>query len=434
MVEKMSKINWKLPEMVSGAYKPLFNSDKRYIVYKGSRGSGKSEAVGIKIIYDIVTKPYINWLILRRYANTNRQSTFALLEKVANRMGVSGLFSFNASLPEITYNPTGQKILFRGADKPLSITSITVKTGNLCRLFVEEAYQLENEETFNVVDESLRGHISDPNGFYQTVLAFNPWNENHWLKRRFFDEDTKESDSLAITTTYKDNPFLDEQYVQRLLEMKKNNPNRARVAVDGEWGVSEGLIFDGLFDQKYFSMESIAKLPKKVGLDFGFKHDPTAGVFMAIDTQKRVVYIYDEFYQQGMLTQHIAQALAKHKAYGLPVVADSAEQRLIAELANVYNVPNISAAHKGKDSVVQGIQFMQSYHFVIHPDVKGLFEEMSTYVYDKDKLGNWINKPKDANNHAIDALRYAMESFIFVSNNHYMSYQERAQAVKNLGL
>ena len=142
MVNKMSKINWKLPEMVSGAYKPLFNSKKRYIVYKGSRGSGKSEAVGIKVIYDIITKPYVNWLILRRYANTNRQSTFALLEKVANRMGVGVMFSFNASLPEITYNPTGQKILFRGADKPLSITSITVKTGNLCRLFVEEAYQL----------------------------------------------------------------------------------------------------------------------------------------------------------------------------------------------------------------------------------------------------------------------------------------------------
>ena len=430
----MTTVNWKLPEMVSNAYAPLFNSKKRYIAYKGSRGSGKSEATATKVIYDIVTKRYVNWLVLRRYANTNRQSTFTLIQKVATRMGVAKLFQFNGSLPEITYKPTGQKILFRGADKPLSITSISVETGNLCRAWLEECYQFELEDTFDTIDESLRGKIADPDGFYQTILTFNPWNENHWLKRRFFDEETKESDSLAITTTYKDNPFLDEQYVQRLLEMKKNNPNRARVAVDGEWGVSEGLIFDGLFDQKYFSMESIAKLPKKVGLDFGFKHDPTAGVFMAIDTQKRVVYIYDEFYQQGMLTQHIAQALAKHKAYGLPVVADSAEQRLIAELANVYNVPNISAAHKGKDSVVQGIQFMQSYHFVIHPDVKGLFEEMSTYVYDKDKLGNWINKPKDANNHAIDALRYAMESFIFVSNNHYMSYQERAQAVKNLGL
>lgn len=433
MVNKMSKINWKLPEMVSGAYKPLFNSDKRYIVYKGSRGSGKSEAVGIKVIYDIITKPYVNWLILRRYANTNRQSTFALLEKVANRMGVGGLFSFNASLPEITYNPTGQKILFRGADKPLSITSITVKTGNLCRLFVEEAYQLENEETFNVVDESLRGHISDPNGFYQTVLAFNPWNENHWLKRRFFDNNGMSNNMLAMTTTYRDNPFLDDQYVEMLLNMKKTNPNRARVAVEGEWGISEGLVFDGLFEQRDFSMEDIASLPKAVGLDFGFKHDPTAGEFMAIDQKNRVVYVYDEFYQQGMLTQAIAQALAQHKAFGLPIIADSADQRLITELA-LNGVPNIRPTGKGKDSIIQGIQFMQSYHFVIHPRVKGLWEEMNTYIYDKDKQGNWLNKPKDENNHACDSLRYAMSLFVFYHAGKYDSYQQRAQEIKNLGL
>ena len=112
----------------------------------------------------------------------------------------------------------------------------------------------------------------------------------------------------------------------------------------------------------------------------------------------------------------------------------SAEQRLTTELASVYGVPNLRTAGKGKDSVIQGVQYMQSYHYVIHPNVKGLLSEMNTYVYDKDKLGNWLNKPKDENNHAIDALRYAMEQYMFVANNHYMSYQERAQAVKNLGL
>src|SRR5699024_8944283 len=140
----MTTVDWKLPDMVSNAYAPLFNSKKRYIAYKGSRGSGKSEATATKVIYDIVTKRYVNWLVLRRYANTNRQSTFTLIQKVATRMGVDNLFQFNGSLPEITYKPTGQKILFRGADKPLSITSISVETGNLCRFWVEESYQLED--------------------------------------------------------------------------------------------------------------------------------------------------------------------------------------------------------------------------------------------------------------------------------------------------
>ncbi|MDG6574645.1 terminase large subunit, partial [Staphylococcus aureus] len=177
----------------------------------------------------------------------------------------------------------------------------------------------------------------------------------------------------------------------------------------------------------------MAALPKAVGLDFGFKHDPTAGEFMAIDQQNRVVYIYDEFYQQGMLTQQIAEAIGQHKGYGLQITADSAEQRLISELSGVYGVPNIIGAGKGKDSVSQGIQYMQSYHFVVHPRVKGLLEEFNTYVYSKDKFDNWTNTPVDANNHAIDALRYAMEPFMFRSAGHYMSNQERIQTIKNLG-
>ena len=155
---------------------------------------------------------------------------------------------------------------------------------------------------------------------------------------------------------------------------------------------------------------------------------------MAIDQQNRVVYIYDEFYQQGMLTQQIAEAIGQHKGYGLQITADSAEQRLISELSGVYGVPNIIGAGKGKDSVSQGIQYMQSYHFVVHPRVKGLLEEFNTYVYSKDKFDNWTNTPVDANNHAIDALRYAMEPFMSRTAGHYMSNQERIQTIKNLGL
>ena len=96
------EVRWNLPEMVDKSYAPLFSSRLRYIAIKGSRGSGKSEAEARKVIYDIITKPYVNWLVLRRFANTNRQSTYTLLEKVANVMGVAHLFKFNSSLPEIT--------------------------------------------------------------------------------------------------------------------------------------------------------------------------------------------------------------------------------------------------------------------------------------------------------------------------------------------
>ena len=280
----------------------------------------------------------------------------------------------------------------------------------------------------------MRGEINDPDGYYQSIITFNPWSDQHWLKREFFDEDTKNPRSKSFTTTYKDNPYLDDDYIASLKDMIKRNPNRARVAVYGDWGIAEGLVFDGLFEQRDFSYEEIANLPKAVGLDFGFKHDPTAGEFIAIDQKNRIVYIYDEFYQQGMLTQQIAQALAAHKAIGLPIVADSAEQRLITELSTVFGVPNIRPAGKGKDSVIQGIQYMQSYRYIVHPRVKGLLEEFNTYVYDKDDAGNWLNKPVDANNHAIDALRYSMELFMFTRAGKYMNYQDRQKAVRNLGL
>lgn len=430
----MNDITIDIPKIVSPAYYPMFTSHARYLAYKGSRGSGKSVAAARKVIVDVLLHPYVNWLVIRQYFGTHKDSTFAALKKAASDLGVYDLFKFTVSPLEITYKPTGQKIFFRGMDDALKITSITTDVGVICREWIEEAYELKSKSSFETVEESLRGILPDPSGFYQTVITFNPWSDRSWLKSEFFDEDTRRPHTRSFTTTYTDNPWLNDDYVASLQDMVKRNPNRARVAVYGDWGIAEGLVFDGLFEQRDFSMEDIATLPKAVGLDFGFKHDPTAGEFIAIDQQNRVVYIYDEFYQQGMLTQQIAEAIGQHKGYGLQITADSAEQRLISELSGVYGVPNIVGAGKGKDSVSQGIQYMQSYHFVVNPRVKGLLEEFNTYVYSKDKFGNWTNTPVDANNHAIDALRYAMEPFMFRTAGHYMSNQERIQTIKNLGL
>ncbi|TJY30600.1 PBSX family phage terminase large subunit [Leuconostoc mesenteroides] len=425
----MPAIDWNLPKMVSSAYAPLFNTKHRYIVYKGSRGSGKSEAEATKVIYDIVTKSYVNWLVLRRYANTNRQSTFTLLQKVANRMSVGNLFQFNSSLPEITYKPTGQKILFRGADKPLSITSISVETGNLCRLWVEEAYQLESEEAFDTVDESMRGIIDNPNGFYQTVLTFNPWNERHWLKKRFFDKDTRVSNSLAITTTYKDNPFLDEDYVNRLLEMKERNPRRARVAVDGEWGVAEGLIYENTIVEK-FDIREVLKGARIVrGMDWGYGPDPTAFIEYAINVRTKDVYIFKEMYKQHMLTDEIFKWLYVNGYQQGDIRADYANggDRMIQELKN-KGIKGIKRAHKYE--IMFGVTYLQDYKIHVLPSLEHTIEELNSYVYDTDKEGGWVGKAVDKNNHLMDAMRYAVEPFIMTKT----STTDRMEAFKQLGL
>ncbi|MFK8254635.1 PBSX family phage terminase large subunit [Leuconostoc mesenteroides] len=425
----MSAIDWNLPKMVSKAYAPLFHTKHRYIVYKGSRGSGKSEAEATKVIYDIITKSYVNWLVLRRYANTNRQSTFTLLQKVANRMGVGNLFQFNSSLPEITYKPTGQKILFRGADKPLSITSISVETGNLCRLWVEEAYQLESEEAFDTVDESMRGIINDSNGFYQTVLTFNPWNERHWLKKRFFDKDTRVTNSLALTTTYKDNPFLDEDYVNRLLEMKERNPRRARVAVDGEWGVAEGLIYENTIVEN-FDIREVLKGARIVrGMDWGYGPDPTAFIEYAINVRTKDVYIFKEMYKQHMLTDEIFKWLYVNGYQQGDIRADYANggDRMIQELKN-KGIKGMKRAHKYE--IMFGVTYLQDYKIHVLPSLEHTIEELNSYVYDTDKEGGWVGKAVDKNNHLMDAMRYAVEPLIMTKK----STTDRMEAFKQLGL
>lgn len=425
----MTTIKWNLPKMVSSAYAPLFNTKHRYIVYKGSRGSGKSEAEATKVIYDIITKTYVNWLVLRRYANTNRQSTFTLLQKVANRMGVGNLFQFNSSLPEITYKPTGQKILFRGADKPLSITSISVETGNLCRLWVEEAYQLESEEAFDTVDESMRGIIDNPNGFYQTVLTFNPWNERHWLKKRFFDKDTRVGNSLALTTTYNDNPFLDEDYVNRLLEMKERNPRRARVAVDGEWGVAEGLIYENTIVEK-FDIKEVLKGARIVrGVDWGYGPDPTAFIEYAINVRTKDVYIFKEMYKQHMLTDEIFKWLYVNGYQQGDIRADYANggDRMIQELKN-KGIKGMKRAHKYE--IMFGVTYLQDYKIHVLPSLEHTIEELNSYVYDTDKEGGWVGKAVDKNNHLMDAMRYAVEPLIMTKK----STTDRMEAFKQLGL
>ncbi|MFC6178082.1 PBSX family phage terminase large subunit [Weissella sagaensis] len=425
----MTTIDWKLPEMVSGAYAPLFNSKMRYIAYKGSRGSGKSEATATKVIYDIVTKPYVNWLVLRRYANTNRQSTFTLLQKVANRMGVGNLFQFNGSLPEITYKPTGQKILFRGADKPLSITSISVETGNLCRLWVEESYQLELEEAFNTVDESMRGIINDPNGFYQTVLTFNPWNEHHWLKKRFFDEKTKVANSLSLTTTYKDNPFLDQDYVNSLLEMTKRNPRRSRVAVYGDWGIAEGLIYENTVVEQFDIKEVIKGAHVVRGMDWGFGPDPTAFIELAVNTKTKDVYIFNEMYKQHMLTNDILKWLLNNGYQRAEIRADYASggDRMIQELRN-KGIPHMTRAHKYE--ILFGVTYLQDFKIHVLPKCQHTIKELNAYVYDKNKQGEWISKPVDRDNHLMDSMRYAVEPLIMSRK----STTDRMEAFKQLGL
>ncbi|PMC20180.1 PBSX family phage terminase large subunit [Staphylococcus pettenkoferi] len=407
----------KLDEIVGGGYNKFFNNKNFYRVVKGSRGSKKSKTTALNFIFRIMQYSWSNLLVVRRFSNTNKQSTYTDLRWATNRLGVKHLFKFNDSLPEITYKPTGQKILFRGLDDPLKITSITVENGILCWAWFEEAYQIETFDKFSTVVESIRGSVDDPEFFKQITITFNPWSERHWLKPTFFDEDTKLNNTFSYTTTFRVNEWLDDVDIGRYEDLYRTNPRRARIVCDGDWGVAEGLVFEN-FEVKEFDWVKKLKDKQVVahGSDFGFTQDPTTLVSTIVDTQNKELWIYDEHYQRGMLTDEVYQMYIDKGLKNAEIVADSAEKRLITEIKR-KGISNIKPSVKGQGSIMQGVQFIQGFKIYVHPSCEHTIEELNTYTFDQDKDGNWLNKPIDENNHILDALRYSLEKFHFPRNN-----------------
>ncbi|MBO3793243.1 MULTISPECIES: PBSX family phage terminase large subunit [Bacillus] len=396
-----------LKEIVGGGYKTFWNYEGRYRVVKGGRGSKKSTTTALNIIYRMMQFPQANTLVVRKVFKDHKDSTYAQLKWAIRRLKVEHLWEWTKSPLEIRYKPTGQKILFRGLDDPMSVTSITVDVGFLCWAWFEEAYQILNEDDFNKVDMSIRGELP-PGYFKQITLSFNPWNEKHWLKRRFFD--VQDNNILALTTNYKCNEFLGDDDRQLFDWMKKNNLRRYKIEGLGEWGIAEGAIFTN-WREFAFDRFEIAKregVKSAFGLDFGFTTDPSALACSLVDIKNRELYIFDEMYKPGLLNNEIAETITDMGYRKELIIADSAEQKSIAELRK-YGLKKIKPAEKGPDSIKAGIQFLQQFTIFIHPKCSNAAMEFSNYVWDKNKDGKLINKPIDEYNHFIDALRYSME-------------------------
>lgn len=397
----------RLPEVVGKGYKTFWKFKGRYRVVKGSRASKKSKTTALWYITNLIKYPEANLLVVRKTYRTLKDSCYTELKWAAKRLGVEDQFVFKESPLEVTYKPTGQKIYFRGLDDPLKVTSVTVDTGCLCWMWIEEAYEIMKEDDFNVLDESIRGEC--PEGlFKQITLTFNPWNERHWIKKRFFDAEPDE-DILAITTNYLCNEWLDKADLKVFETMKKQNPRRYAVAGLGGWGVVDGLVYEN-WREEYFELEQVRKYKSAFGLDFGYTNDPSAFFVGFLDIEHKKLYVYDEFYQPGMSNKKIAETI-KAMGYGKErITADSAEPKSIDELKG-YGL-RTSAAEKGKDSIKNGIQWIQDLEIIIHPRCVNFLTEISNYTWDVDKFNNKLNVPIDDFNHLMDAMRYALEKYI----------------------
>ena len=398
-----------LPEVVGKGYGTFWRWKGRYRVVKGSRSSKKSATASLWFIWALMAYPEANLLVVRKTFRTLKDSCYAQLKWAIHRLGVDAFFICKESPLEITYLPTGQKIYFRGLDDPLKITSITTDTGALCFLWIEEAYEITSEAAFDTLDESIRGQLP-PGLFKQITLTFNPWNEKHWLKRRFFDN--PDPDTLAITTSYLCNEFLDEADRCNFDRMRETNPRRYKVAGLGDWGIVEGLVYEN-WEEKVFDASEVSRrlnVQSAFGLDFGYTNDPSALFCGLVDTVAREIYVFDEMYKKGMTNEAIYQEVSRMGYSKERITADSAEPKSIVQLRGL-GLPRIHAAKKGRDSVMNGIQLIQDYKIIVHPRCVNFLTEISNYTLDKDKFDNTINKPIDDFNHLMDAMRYAMEWF-----------------------
>ena len=408
---KQDAIQINLPDIVGKGYGTFWRFKGRYRVVKGSRASKKSKTTALWFIVNMMKYPQANALVIRKTFRTLKDSCFTELKWAVHRLKVDAWWEFKESPLEATYKPTGQKIYFRGLDDPLKVTSITVDVGVLCWAWLEEAYEVMKEDDFNILDESIRGGVPEGSGlFKQWTITFNPWNEHHWLKKRFFD--SPDDETLALTTNYMCNEWLDAADIKVFEDMKKRNPRRYAVAGLGGWGIVDGLVYENWKEQA-FDLDEVRSRPGIIsafGLDFGYTNDPSTLFCGLLDQKAKQLFVFDEMYEKGLSNKKIAENV-QAMGYGKErITADSAEPKSIDELKSLGL--RVKGAMKGKDSIKNGIQWIQDLEIIIHPRCVNFITEISNYTWDEDKFGTKLNVPIDDFNHLMDAMRYALEKYI----------------------
>lgn len=377
------------------AYKPATKARARYRILYGGAGSGKSHFVAQETLLNMLSSSDYSYLVVRKTGRTIRNSVLRLLTEMISDSNLSTYFTINKTEMTITCS-NGSSLITSGLDDVEKLKSVA----NVNRLWVEEASEI-SEKDFNQLDLRLRGQS---NIGYQLTLTFNPISETHWLKKSFFD--VGRPNSFVLKTTYKDNLFLDDQYIQTLLQLEKEDYQYFRIYALGEWGSIGNIIYSNWEKQDLSEVKDTFDNLYN-GLDFGFSSDPTAFVRVHLDNKRKTIYILDEFASRDLFIDDIANEL-KTRIDREYITCDSAEPRSIQDLKR--NDIKALPAKKGPGSIEHGIKWLQGHKIIVDDSCTEIIKELSTYKYKEDKDGNVIAKPVDANNHILDALRYALES------------------------
>lgn len=395
-----------MARIVLNLKKALFNEcywphlqdySRRYEVYYGGAGSGKSVFITQKLLLKALNRKR-KVLIIRKYGTTLKDSVFQLVVDMLKKWGIYDMCKINLSTYTITL-PNESVFLFKGMDDSEKIKSITDITDIWC----EEATELSEDE-YTQLDLRLRALAGD----LQLIVSFNPVSKTNWVFKRWFAEGVvTAADTMILKTTYKDNRFLPDSYIQALEAKINTNPNYYKIYALGEFITLDKLVFYNWKVEEFNHADINGAL--LVGLDFGFVNDISALVASVLDETNKKIYIFKEWGETGKTNKDLANVIKSLGFSKSVIIADAAEPKSIQEI-KAEGIQKIRACTKGKDSILHGIQKLQQYEIIVHPSCMGIITEFENYTWKKDKAsGEYINTPVDAFNHYIDSLRYSLQ-------------------------
>lgn len=390
--------------VLNKAFKLSNECKSRYKVIMGGAGSGKSYNTAMDFIIKLSDPMYYgaNLLVVRSFEQSHRQSTFIELSRAISDLGLSDIWEIKSSSLTMRNKYTDGVIYFRGCSDQKAIErlkSITVKSGKLCWVWIEEATELRQSDV-EIIDDRLRGGLP-PNLYYQITMTFNPVSATHWIKSVFWD--SQDANVFRCHTTYLDNRFIDKEYAARMERRKLTDPQGYRIYALGEWGITEGLIFQnwqaGTYDPNTF--ESLT-----LGTDFGFNHAHATLLLGFIDGD---VYILRECVCRGMTKGEIVRELNRCSIpKRIPMYCDSAEPASIKEFRDSgYRAMPVS---KEKNSVKAQIDWLKDRRIFIDGRCVNTIKEIGQYRYQQDTLtGQYTDEPITINDDCMAALRYGIE-------------------------
>nr|DAS59863.1 MAG TPA: terminase large subunit [Caudoviricetes sp.] len=383
-------------------YDHLFDYDTFTEVHYGGASSGKSHGVFQKI----VIKALKDWkkprkiLVLRKVGATVRDSVFADVQATLSYFGILNMCKINMSAFRIEL-PNGAEFIFKGMDNPEKIKSIK----GISDVVMEEASEFTLDD-YTQLTLRLRDKAHKQKQIY---LMFNPVSKANWVYNAFFVK--KPKNTVVYQTTYKDNRFLDAVTRENIEELANRNEAYYKIYALGEFATLDKLVFPK-YTKALLNKDDLRQITSYFGLDYGFINDPSAFMHVKIDDDHKKLYVVEEYVKKGLTNDKIAESITALGYAKEQIRADSAEKKSNQELRNL-GIGRVIDVKKGAGSVMQGIQYLLQYEWIVDERCVKTIEELENYTWKKDKATNeYINEPVDSYNHCLDAIRYAIQDKI----------------------